>query len=295
MTVRKRSGLALIELVTISATLLVLMALQLPAFMRSRESARRAQCTNNMKQLGLGLHNYVSSNDCMPMSSTMGPGHGNGHGCFTALLPYIEQQAHYNNVNFNLENWHAANDTAVRVKVNTYLCPANPSVANTNAADVRTHDDKPYPGKSVFAPLHYGANWGGVREASGTEAFKAYPGSHLGVILTVVDPDAKVPTRNIKLTDVTDGLSNTVAFVEKLDSFGWAVGGWGGTEFDVNTTPFYEGNDAELKRVFTGSRHPGGVVAAYGDGSVRFLRADIDRKVWYALTTRAGREMVKLD
>ena len=295
MREQRRGGLALIELISISAVFLILVAFQLPLFLRSRESARLAQCTNNLKQIGLGMHNYHATNDRFPMSSTQGAGHANGHACLTALLPYMEQTAVYNAYNFDLENWHMANTTAVGVKLNTFLCPANPGFANTNAPDIRDQHDKVYPGKAVFGPSHYGANWGGVRQASGDEAFKAYPGSHLGVILTVVDPDAKTPTKNIKFTDVTDGTSMTIAFAEKLDGFGWAVGGWGGSEFDVNTTCFYEGKDAKQKRVFTGSTHSGGINVMLVDGSVRFLKSNTDRKLWYALTTRAGGERIELE
>ncbi len=293
---RRKHGLALIELVSASAILMLFVAFQLPAFMRSREAARRSQCVNNMKQIGLALHNYHSSNDSLPMSAVAGGiGHGTGQGCFTQLLPYMEQTAVYNAYNFDLENWHAANSTAVGVKLNVFLCPSNPLVEITPASKITTHHDKPYPGKTDFGPGHYGANWGGVRAASGAEAAKAYPGSHLGVILTVVDPDAKTPTTNVKFKEITDGLSYTLACVEKPDSFGWGVGGWGGTEFDVNTTVNYDGKDAKLRRVFTGSHHPGGLNSLNCDGSVKFLRSDLDRKTWYALTTRAGGETIKTD
>jgi prepilin-type processing-associated H-X9-DG protein len=294
---RGRRGLALIELVAGIAVVLILVALQLPALTKAREAARRAQCVNNLKQIALATHNYNSVNDSYPMSAVVGPGHGNGHGCFTILLPYMEQAALYNGYNFALENWHAANRTTVGVKVAVFLCPANKNDAATAAADVRTHKGKPYPGKSSFAPGHYGANWGGVREASGEDLVKTYPdpahpASHLGIILTVVDPDAAKPTRNIKIRDITDGTSNTVAFVEKRDGFGWGVGGWGGTEFDVNSSIAYDGDDARLRRAFTGSYHPEGLNVQFADGSVKHVKPEVDRKLWYAMTTRGGNENI---
>jgi hypothetical protein len=295
MRERRRSGLALIELVSASAILMLLVAFQLPALIRSREAARRSQCTNNLKMLGLATHNYLSAMDAFPMSAVIGPGHGNGQGCFTLLLPFLEQTAVYNAYNFDLENSHLANTTAMQVKLNMFLCPSNPKMANTKSSAIRNQHDKAYPAGLEFAAGHYGANWGGVRAASGAEAAKAYPGSHLGVILTVVDPDAKVPTKNITLKDVTDGTSNTFAYAEKLDSFGWGVGGWGGTEFDVNTSVNYEGKDAKLKRVFTGSLHPGGINVGIADGSVLFLRNEFDRKMWYGATTRNRGEVIKFN
>jgi prepilin-type processing-associated H-X9-DG protein len=299
MSIRRRRGLALIELVTGTGVILVLVALQLPGLQQARESARRSQCVNNMKQMGLALHNYHSANDSFPMSAVAGPGHGTGHSGFMLVMPYMEQTAVYNAYNFSLENWHVANKTSTSVKLAVYLCPSNPDTEPTPASEIRTHEDKPYPGRSTFGAGHYGMNWGGVRAASGAEVAKAYPmanyngPTHLGVLLTVVESDGKGGnTKNIGIRNITDGTSFTLAVVEKRDSFGWAVGGWGGSEFDVNTSLLYEGDDAKLKRVFTGSLHPGGVNAAFCDGSVKFLKPTVDQKTWYALTTRSMGEII---
>jgi prepilin-type processing-associated H-X9-DG protein len=294
MTDRDRRGFAPIELVTGVGVLLTLVALQLPQVEQARESARRSQCVRNMRQIALAMHNYHSANDVFPMSAVVGPGHGVGQGCWTQLLPYMEQQAVFNAYNFDLENWHVANATAVRVKIATFLCPSNKDIDPTAACDIRTSGDKPYPGKSTFAAGHYGANWGGVRQASGAEVARSYGENHRGVMFTVVDPDAKFRTHNIRLEEITDGLGMTLAFAEKRSSFGWAVGGWGGTEFDVNVTPCYFGDDAKLRRAFTGSNH-GGINAAFCDGSVRFLECDLEKRTWYAMTTRAGGEDFKFD
>ncbi|HEY2155244.1 MAG TPA: DUF1559 domain-containing protein [Isosphaeraceae bacterium] len=292
-----RRGLALIELVSGIGAVLLLVALQVPALNKAREAARRAQCVNNLKQISLAAHNYLTVTLAFPMSAVVGPGHGNGHGCFALLLPYMEQSPLFNTCNFHLETWHAANRTTVGVKVAAFLCPSNTVAEPRAAADIRTHKGKPYPGKSIFAPGHYGANWGGVREASGSALVKVYPdhkqpASHLGIILTVVDPDAAKPTTNIKLKDITDGTSTTIAFAEKRDSFGWAVGGWGGTEFDVNSTIAYDGDDAKLRRVFTDSYHPEGLNIAFADGSVRHVKPTVDKSLWYGMTTRAGGEPI---
>ena len=90
--------------------------------------------------------------------------------------------------------------------------------------------------RSTFAKGHYGANWGGGRGPWG-EDFAKQRGTYLGVMLTVVTPENKGKVRNISIRDITDGTSFTLAMVEKRDSFGWAVGGWGGSEFDVHTSP----------------------------------------------------------
>lgn len=294
---RDRRGFTLIELVAGTGLVLLLVALQLPAIQQAREAARRAQCVNNLKQIGLATQNYLSILETYPMSAVVGPGRGNGQGCFSLILPFMEQVAVYNAYNFSLENWHAANGTATAVKLAVYLCPSNREADATAAADIRTAKGKAYPGKSLFGASHYGANWGGVRPASGEAFVKLYPdparnASHLGVLLTVVDPEAKGKTENVKLADITDGTADTLAYAEKRDSFGWAVGGWGGTEFDVNDTIAYYGDDPKLRRVFTGSFHPGGLNVAFADGSVRFVEAPINRALWYGMTTRAGGEKI---
>src|SRR4051812_25613378 len=111
MSGRGRRGVALVELVSGAGMLLLLVALQLPALTKAREAARRSQCVNNLKQIALATHNYVATNDVFPMSAVVGPGPGTGQGCFTQILPYMEQVAVYNAYNFWLENAHAANRT----------------------------------------------------------------------------------------------------------------------------------------------------------------------------------------
>ena len=180
----------------------------------------------------------------------------------------------------------------MKVKITTFLCPSNTAAKPLDASDVMTHNGKALVGKNKFAPGQYGMNWGGVRKASGEAEMKAYGEGWRGVLLTVVDPDSKVPTRNIELKDITDGTSNTVAMAEKLDSFGWGVGGWGGSEFDVNTDPISPGEGVVRRRAFTGSMHPGGMNILIADGSVKFITAKIETKTWYALTTRADAEII---
>ena len=293
METRERKGLVLVELITLLGIGTMVTGLILPQIQFAREAARRAQCINNLKQMGLGLHNYLSANGTFPMSSTQGKGHATGHSGFTAILPYMEQAPLYNAYNFDLENWHEANATVVVVKVNTFLCPSNKYVEPLPAADIKNAHDKAYEGKSKFAQGHYGMNWGGVRPASGAEQEKSYGASWRGLLLTVVDPDSKVPTKNVAIADVTDGLSFTCLILEKRDSFGWAVGGWGGSEFDVNLLPNDPGKDPMARRIFTGSEHPGVVNLLMGDGSARFVKNTIKRPIWYAITTRASGEKVE--
>jgi len=311
-----RSGFTLIELLVVVAISCILLALLLPAVQSARAAARRASCVNNLKQIGLAMNNYASALGTLPASMIIGAGHGNGQSAFTGLLGYAEQVPLFNAYNFWLENWHIANHTVVGTAVTTYLCPDNPDVQNVPAGEVRFGESK-----AVFAKGHYGVNWGGGREGwnQGGGVYRRTPptdsargpwgldfvtqrGTYLGVMMTVIMPDGRAEAKDGKplarcvgLADITDGTSATVAFLEKRDSFGWAVGGWGGSEFDVHTSPAYEGDDPLARKVYGGSSHGQGPNVAMCDGSVRTLSPKQERPIWYALITRAGGEVVKLD
>ena len=265
-------GMTLIELlVTLCVTGLLLLLL-VPAVQDARAAARRATCIDNLKQMGLALHNYLSVNGVLPMSQVHGEGHGNGHSVFTCILPFLDEVAVYNGYNFALENWHAANDSVVQCQISTFLCPDNPQVENIEARELKLEGAE---SRSTFAKSHYGANWGGGRDRWGQD-FVKQKGTYTGVMMTVITPDGQekgpdgLPkARNVKLADITDGTSFTLALVEKRDSYGWAVGGFGGSEFDVNTQPNYEQDDALGRKVYSGSVHRQGVHAP----SVRRLGA----------------------
>jgi prepilin-type N-terminal cleavage/methylation domain-containing protein len=311
---KRQSGFSLIELLVVVAVIWVFLIVLFPALQSARAAARRASCVNNLKQTGLALHNYAQAFGSLPLSMTFGEGHGNGHSAFTEILPFEDQTPLFNGYNFWLENWHVANQTTVRTQVKTYLCPDNPVVEDTPGDEIRYPETK-----AVFAKGHYAANWGGGHEGwnLGAGAYRRLPpkggangpwgedfmkklGTYRGVIMAVTLPggqvkaeDGKPLARSVRLADITDGTSFTLAFVEKRDSFGWAVGGWGGGEFDVHTSPAYEGDDPLARKVYTGSTHVQGPNAVFCDGSVRSLSPKQDRMAWYALITRAGGELVK--
>src|SRR5207253_3582722 len=119
------------------AIIAVLIALLLPAVQSAREAARRAQCTNNLKQTGLAVHNYISSNDVFPygcfrqhhITSPTGYPYTSG-GSFVPLLPFHEQQPVFNSINFNYNIFGAGNTTAVATSLNYLHCPSDPSIDN---------------------------------------------------------------------------------------------------------------------------------------------------------------------
>lgn len=149
MNLKVRRGFTLIELLVVIAIIAVLIALLLPAVQSAREAARRLQCTNNLKQIGLSMHNYHSTNEVFPMAASKNcnsdpasncPGFADWRG-WSALgtaLPFVEQTALYNAINFSMaEEIHDAipapeNATVVATKVNAFMCPSDPFVGQFN-------------------------------------------------------------------------------------------------------------------------------------------------------------------
>jgi prepilin-type N-terminal cleavage/methylation domain-containing protein/prepilin-type processing-associated H-X9-DG protein len=139
MKVNPRHGFTLIELLVVIAIIAVLIGLLLPAVQAARESARRAQCTNNMKQLGLALHQYESQETRLPPSMVFS-GNGvttlwtNGWSAYVRILPAIEQKAVYSAINFTIafQNWE--NRTATGVVIAQFLCPSDPNQQATDHA-----------------------------------------------------------------------------------------------------------------------------------------------------------------
>lgn len=299
MSQRDRSGLSLVEVIVILAVLMVMVALTLPALHAAQIFAKRTQCINHLKRIGLACHNYHAAWNSLPMSRTDTPdpkrgGHGIGHSSFTALLPYMEQTPVYNAYNFSLENWHTANATVTRTRISTYLCPDNKTGLDPiKAADIPTLDGKGYPGANLFASNHYGFNWGGGHKQFGDD-FVQRKGTYLGLVMTVITAEGKkAGAQSVSFAGVTDGLAFTLLAAEKRNGAGWTVGGFAGSEFDVNTTPAYDGEALDAAQVFTGSFHPEGPNVLIADGSVRTLSPTIEKKVWYALMTRAGGEVIE--
>jgi prepilin-type N-terminal cleavage/methylation domain-containing protein/prepilin-type processing-associated H-X9-DG protein len=201
-----RRGFTLIELLVVIAIIAVLIALLLPAVQAAREAARRSQCVNNLKQIGLGLHNYHSTNDRFPPGGAatnnpqppnnplgLGTTQWNGHSVLGNMLPYMEQQAVYNSINFMIQSCGeptppgAVNQTARRTQINTFLCPSD----SNNGGAGQTSDN---------GRLN---NYMGSKGTTST----AYPSTSTGLFSCAAV---------YGLRDIIDGSSNTIAFAEKV-------------------------------------------------------------------------------
>jgi prepilin-type N-terminal cleavage/methylation domain-containing protein/prepilin-type processing-associated H-X9-DG protein len=305
----RRRGFTLIELLVVIAIIGVLIALLLPAVQAAREAARRSQCSNNLKQMGLALHNYHDAVGAFPPGyvSTKGPdgdNAGTGWGWAAMILPQLEQRNIFDAINFSLAIEAPANMTARLSRVGTFVCPTDPSFMRqfTVVDDSTDSSSLGAPICDVAASDYVGC--------FGKGDVSDIPGRDFGEGLFF---------RNsvIRIADVLDGTSQTIALGEKSQNLARAT--WTGaiahsavpiTELIAEGGLSPEGGGA-LVLSHTGeldgpnsrpahadqfwARHPGGVNFAFGDGSVRFVKERRTLAIFQALATRAGSEIIAPD
>jgi len=199
----RRRGFTLIELLVVIAIIAVLIALLLPAVQAAREAARRSQCVNNLKQIGLALHNYHSVQDKFPLGASLNmyvPNSYVAKQCWSAhgqLLPQLEQQAIYNSINFNYgvdtatgSSSNVINTTAIYTKVGVFFCPSDPNTGNQPS------------GNNYFACVGTTTNFSS--------------GGNSGVATLADHPTTGFFGYQVcyGIRDAIDGTSNTIAFAE---------------------------------------------------------------------------------
>jgi prepilin-type N-terminal cleavage/methylation domain-containing protein/prepilin-type processing-associated H-X9-DG protein len=226
MRSRESRGFTLIELLVVIAIIAVLIALLLPAVQAAREAARRAQCVNNLKQLGLAVHNYISQQNVFPPFAENYSGVGYWQawpmGWTATMLPEFEQGAMYNALNFVYGGWDAQNTTVTESSVSSLVCPSEDKGAPN------------WPGTK----LSYSANLGGPPSImTWTGCLVAMKNDARGSSGGLMDGNCA----SFGTESVTDGTSNTAMISEKLVGlYNW-------------TAPVYPGNRLALRFLFNTS------------------------------------------
>jgi prepilin-type N-terminal cleavage/methylation domain-containing protein/prepilin-type processing-associated H-X9-DG protein len=363
----QRRAFTLVELLVVIAIIGILIALLLPAVQAAREAARRSQCTNNLKQLGLAIHNYHDTNKKIPprMSGPLGPGTDSGpfYNPFTnalpRLLPYIEQTALYSQFtspqtyggttyaswcgmpwDSNYKPWDA--------KIGTFLCPSDGGASNASPSQVGVSSyhcsTGDYPGwwgdptnRGAFETGYLYYSW-----STWYRGFSGFEGITDGTSNTIAFSERGVPNSSTAGTTTTDvatnqqtainysGTSSPIAcmglkgggnrYANGVATANWGPGcfsyGWAGRNAEISTVlppnaPSCSIYNEDWNAVMwsASSYHPGGVNAAFMDGSVRFVSDTIDTGnlslapvasgpspygVWGALGSKSGGEVAQI-
>ncbi len=292
-----RRAFTLIELLVVIAIIAILLGLLLPAVQKVREAAARMQCSNNLKQIGLACHSFHDANTGLPpgYTATSGPSSTSpGWGWAAYLLPYIEQDNLFRQINLNAP---LEGQASIGTLIKTYLCPSDsPAISPFAVTNVT------FGTVCLAAPSSYAATVGSdasdVADPTGNGAF--YRNSRT------------------RLTDISDGTSNTVLVGDRAwaDTNGiWAGAPNGGVTRAGTTNPWLNAtgpaqglvlahnNWINIKTDADGglddfsSKHPGGANLLFGDGSTRFIRSITadgpTRYAFWAMGTRAGGEVVQ--
>lgn len=293
---RTQTGFTLVELLVVIAIIGILVALLLPAVQMAREAARRMQCSNNIRQIGIALHNYHDTLGSFPSGSTTGD--HKGFGWSALILPYAEQRNLHGLVDFNYNRWDPENKEAAETVVEMYLCPSDPNDAVRGFTEYGP-GGWANPETHRRAVSHY-TGVGGIGQPFQNSGLFQYDKSYA-------------------FKAVTDGTSNTLIVIEassyedaeplRVSSGQW-IGGeniaWGyiHTSPVVNFAPdceHFAGGTGAPTYACTAcwdyahdfrSYHPGGANGLRADGSASLFPETLDGEVKHALITRNGGEVI---
>ncbi|MBX3436794.1 MAG: DUF1559 domain-containing protein [Planctomycetaceae bacterium] len=297
-----RRGFTLIELLVVIAIIAVLIALLLPAVQQAREAARRTQCKNNLKQIGLALHNYHDVHltfpsgwvaASFPMSDPEGE---SGFGWGSMILPYVEQNNLYDQFNFSLpmddDTGAPTHRSLLQHRLTVFQCPSDPKPDSFRLEDR-------YGELLELATANYAGSFG-VTELHGCENPPGTPPVNSGG--QCISDGMLFHNSRVRIQDASDGTSNTLLVGERttfteLDGSKF-YGTWSGALPEVEESAArilshseHAPNSFEHPEDW-GSFHTGGAQFVLGDGHVRFISENIDEAVFQALATRSGGEVV---
>jgi prepilin-type N-terminal cleavage/methylation domain-containing protein/prepilin-type processing-associated H-X9-DG protein len=319
---RRQDAFTLIELLVVIAIIAILIGLLLPAIQKVREAAARVQCQNNMKQIGVALHNYHDANSSFPPGSLI-PGTPSSSpttslGWHAQILPYIEQSALYTTLNPAIASETGVNLAAGAHRIPIYLCPSQSVQVSSSSGDS--------PSSSQFAyTAHYYGNAGPIKvnfptdltyrclDCGATGSPEVDPTNWQGgfAIAGVLPLTATLPANTstqptifvpVRLSDISDGTSSTF-MVEEMSwdppafrawQRGFQWGRFSGSSKNIaHTVDLINGSAGVENDISVGSMHTGGFNITMCDGSVHFLSNSVDLyAVLLPLASRNGNEVI---
>ncbi len=309
----RHRGFTLIELLVVIAIIAILIALLLPAVQQAREAARRTQCKNNLKQIGLALHNYAETHRIFPLETYFGR-RGDGSYYYNSWVPqilaYFDQAALGNLYDHDFAFFEEPNREAIETKLTLFECPSTPGGTQmTSTLRMRTSGGW----EIVTDRGGFTSDYAGQRgvHSSTHRIYAPGGGSNLGIFGGGGSGSG--------FRDITDGTTNTIIVHESAGRWQWLrrdrtthtlvrnppeFGGWFdywsgpcagwmyGFEDDGETTRGPRFINASNKWANPFSFHTGGVQVVLADGSVRFLSENLNNLVFIALCTESGGEVV---
>jgi len=295
-SLRKRQAFTLVELLVVIAIIGILIALLLPAVQAAREAARRTQCTNNMKQIGLALHNYHDTWKRLPHGSH----HADRWGWQPRMLPFVEGGAEFEQLDFGIAAWQGNNFQYIRAIHENFLCPSD------SLFDLIIQEES-FGGGWEISQSDYGACIGDYMNSTGVGATPAYGNVGFGPNNTANRVRGMMGRWRwgARFADVTDGLSNTICVGECIGALcicqSYGTQCWATTAHPINfmnqslidnrPTP---ANPRWDESIGFRSFHPGGANFLLGDGSVRFVSETVDGVTYRAMASREGHEAVEI-
>lgn len=310
---RPARAFTLIECLVVISIIGLLVALLIPAVQIARESARKARCQNNLRQIGLGLLNYASSNGSLP------PAMGNGGSSYlVVILPFEDQAVLFNAINFtlSLDSLAVANSTAGGTQISVYVCPSDPAEAPTT----------PGLGWASYA----GSRGIGLQKYGEDGVFQFPPGRTTaisqisdGTSTTAMVSEWVLGTGSFLDRDPLRSIFHTLSRLDKPEQFdafanlchglnivtakvssyrkglNWMHGEFGMTLYNhtmpVNDHSCLNGTGYQIGAWTAGSRHPGGANILFADGHARFSKQTVNPVIWRAIGSRNGGEVVSAD
>ena len=270
----KKHGFTLIELLVVIAIIAILIALLLPAVQQAREAARRSTCKNNLKQIGLALHNYHDTHRIFPpgsvYSSSAAPGGTNRINAWVFILPFMEQASLYNQWDFDYDVYSSQNNEPLKTPVDAYFCPSRPRAGTHGGSSPEiAYGDYALSVGTGHCNSETPSNWKGLFSQNSS----------------------------VRMRDIIDGTSNTIAGGEKRTEqysltspqYRWGYHAIRCMNTEINQDVSGSASDTNMN---FGSEHEGGAQFIFSDGSVHFLSENIDFDLYKNLGDKADRKVI---